>query len=55
MGMAPRGTREGDVIVILFGGRFPFVLRSENKMPEKWTLIGTIYVHGIMEVSLART
>ena len=50
MGMAPTKTQKGDALCILFGGRFPFVLRRDHADGQEWTLVGTIYVHGIMEV-----
>lgn len=45
MDLCPMGAQEGDVIVALFGGRAPFVLRSrpstgENGHAQAWTFIG---------------
>ena len=48
MGMGPLGIRPDDQVVILFGGQLPYVLRKEGGF---WRLLGTAYVHGIMEVS----
>ena len=45
IGLAPRGTREGDWVVVCEGGRVPLVVRREGK---GWVLVGEGYVHGIM-------
>lgn len=37
---------EGDVVVVLYGGRVPFILRERKE--GGWTLIGECYVHGMM-------
>lgn len=34
MGLCPMGAQEGDVVVALFGGRAPFVLRSRPSTGE---------------------
>ena len=38
--------RVGDVVVILYGGRFPFILRPNG---EEHELVGYAFVHGIMK------
>ncbi len=44
-GLAPQAARPGDKIVLLLGCDFPVVMRD---MGTYWTLIGEIYVDGIM-------
>ncbi|KAK7229132.1 hypothetical protein V2G26_001302 [Clonostachys chloroleuca] len=36
---------KGDVIVVLYGGRTPFVLRPQG---DTWALLGECYAHGLM-------
>jgi hypothetical protein len=40
----------GDVVVVLFGGKVPFVLRRvyEARDGEQWRLVGECYVDGVM-------
>ena len=45
IGLAPEATRKGDSIVLLKGGRLPFVVRKEG---ENWAVLGSCYIHGIM-------
>ncbi len=45
LGLVPSDTKAGDVIVLLHGGRLPFVLRPHD---GHWEMIGPSYVHGIM-------
>jgi hypothetical protein len=47
VGLGPRGMAEGDVVCVLFGGRIPYLLRPAED--ERYSLIGEIYVHGIMD------
>ncbi|CZR52633.1 uncharacterized protein PAC_02510 [Phialocephala subalpina] len=44
-GLAPQAAQQGDEIVVLLGCDFPVVMRD---MGTYWTLIGEIYVDGIM-------
>lgn len=46
IGLAPRHTKVGDDIVVLFGGETPFVLRPAEKHHE---FVGEVYCHGIMD------
>lgn len=46
MGLCPRSTRLGDKVVVLFGGRTPFILRKARK--GRYEFLGECYVHGIM-------
>ncbi|KZL87424.1 ankyrin and het domain-containing protein [Colletotrichum incanum] len=46
-GWAVEGTKPGDIVVILYGCDYPFVLRyNEQKMT---TIIGDCYIHGLMD------
>lgn len=45
VGLAPRGTMQGDVVAILEGGNVPFVLRQKDLF---WEVVGACYVHGVM-------
>lgn len=52
MGLAPIDAEVGDAIVVLAGGRAPFILRTVENTDEGkiyWRLIGDSYVHGIMD------
>lgn len=46
LALVPPEAEFGDTVVLLAGGRLPFVLRSRND--RAWELIGPTYVHGIM-------
>ncbi|KAH6716460.1 heterokaryon incompatibility protein-domain-containing protein [Leptodontidium sp. MPI-SDFR-AT-0119] len=46
VGMGPAAMKEDDIVVILYGGRVPFVLRPRD---EHFYLVGECYVHGIMD------
>lgn len=46
-GLGPPGVKAGDVVVVLYGGRFPFILRPA--LSHKYTLVGYAYVSGIMD------
>ncbi|KAK4610570.1 Heterokaryon incompatibility protein 6, OR allele [Fulvia fulva] len=46
MGTSFPKTQVGDKVCILYGSTMPFVLR---KVEERWRLLGTAYVHDIME------
>ena len=45
MGLAPEATRKGDSIILLKGGKLPFVAKKEG---ENWAVLGSCYIHGIM-------
>ncbi|RYP78391.1 hypothetical protein DL771_000576 [Monosporascus sp. 5C6A] len=45
VGLAPRGSRQGDVVMIMEGSDVPFVLRQRGPF---WELVGACYVHGVM-------
>lgn len=46
VGLVPACTVVGDAVVVLHGCPVPVVMR---KLEEKWEIVGTCYVHGIME------
>lgn len=45
-GVGPFTVREGDIVVVLFGSRVPFVLRQQG---DTYRLIGDCYMHGLMD------
>jgi hypothetical protein len=56
MGLGPWDMEDGDVLVILAGGKMPFVLRELNKdcdvcNEDQWCyrLMGFAYAHGVMD------
>ena len=51
IGIGPKLTRAGDVVVILYGGKFPVVLRPVG---EAYRLVGECYVAGAMEGEVVR-
>jgi hypothetical protein len=51
MGMGHFPTKPGDVVVILYGGDFCFVLHDVDAT-KKFELIGDVYVHGVMHGEL---
>ncbi|KAM6514257.1 hypothetical protein FALCPG4_015412 [Fusarium falciforme] len=46
VGWVPQGTRRGDMVVVLYGSRVPFVLRKVGE--GKYNLVGECYIHGLM-------
>lgn len=46
--MGPDSMEDGDVVVVLDGGKTPFVLRPSRSEEGQWTLVGECYVHGLM-------
>ncbi|CEF73703.1 hypothetical protein FGSG_01556 [Fusarium graminearum PH-1] len=44
--VGPDVMEAGDVVVVLYGGKLPFLIR--RKGPGTWMLIGECYVHGMM-------
>lgn len=55
LGLCPAETEAGDVIVVLFGGKVPFILRPKQSAPlpgqtdgQEWEFIGECFVHGRM-------
>lgn len=48
MGIAPKGVRSGDKIVILTGGKMPFIVRDRESNGASLQFISESYVHGVM-------
>jgi hypothetical protein len=48
MAMVPPGTREGDLLVVLYGLNTPFVVRGVEGS-ERVRIVGEAYVHGMMD------
>jgi hypothetical protein len=46
LGVGPEATRPTDLLVVLFGGRVPFILRNYGSY---YKLIGECYVNGLMD------
>jgi len=49
VGVTCRGVEEGDKIVLFLGGASPFIIRECQSVPAAFNLVGTAYVHGIMD------
>ena len=53
MGLCHNGAREGDIVVMLFGGKVLYVLRPNGRTAgggsQTWTFLGEAYVHGLMD------
>ncbi|KAL6877850.1 heterokaryon incompatibility domain-containing protein [Trichoderma longibrachiatum] len=52
--LGPDALQEGDVVVILRGGKTPFLLREvrghdDSNADGGWVLVGECYVHGLMD------
>ncbi|KAJ3548728.1 hypothetical protein NM208_g870 [Fusarium decemcellulare] len=56
MGLAPPSAQPGDVVVLLSGGRVPFIVRKgAADSSEYYRIVGETYVHGIMDGELLST
>jgi hypothetical protein len=49
LGLAPKHTREGDLVTILGGAQVPMVLRRDKSEPSRFSFVGEAYIHGIMD------
>lgn len=51
VGMVPKGTRTGDLLVIFWGAEVPFVLRERLGVDGvvEYQIVGDCYVHGVMD------
>lgn len=49
VGLAPHGTREGDVVFVVRGIDVPLVLRANGDDEASYELVGEGYVQGVME------
>ena len=56
VGLGPRATKEGDVVVVLRNGPWPFVLRplDDGQDERKYQLLGQAYVRGWMQGEVVR-
>lgn len=56
VGLGPLGMRTGDVVCVLYGGSFPFVLREvqTTALVDAYELVGEAYCHGIMDGEVLR-
>lgn len=56
VGLGPRTMQPGDVVVVLYGGTVPHVLRHQDfdsdEEEEEWSYIGEAYCDGIMDGEL---
>ena len=48
IGLCPNNAEVGDLVVVLFGGHVPYVLREKDKDYKLYVLIGEAFVHSIM-------
>ena len=49
MGVTSRVAEKGDKIVLFLGAATPFIIRESQSVPAAFNLVGTAYVHGIMD------
>ena len=55
IGLGPKVTQKGDVVAILIGGPWPFILRlCEASCEANYQFLGQCYVHGVMDGEAAR-
>lgn len=54
IGVGPRGTRQGDSVVILPNATVPFILRQMEDDLKVHRLVGEAYVHGLMWGEMAK-
>lgn len=53
LGVAPRRSKVGDVVVIFCGDRIPYVIRLTGNGDNTYTFVGEAYCDGIMDGELA--
>lgn len=53
IGLVQNGIHTGDVVVVIYGARTPFVIRGVGG--DRYQLIGDCYVHGIMDGEFLKT
>ena len=46
VGLGPKTSEKGDILTVLFGGRWPFILRRKAL---HYLLVGPCYANGIMD------
>ncbi|KAE9364650.1 HET-domain-containing protein [Stipitochalara longipes BDJ] len=49
MAMIPASSKIDDVLCVLYGSKYPHVLRKVPGKEDTYTLVGTAYVHGFMD------
>ncbi|KAF7547051.1 hypothetical protein G7046_g9130 [Stylonectria norvegica] len=51
VGSGPGSLKEGDVVVVLFGGTNPYILRQKDSSAEEelWEYVGEAYCDGVMD------
>ncbi|KAK0101981.1 hypothetical protein ONS95_001214 [Cadophora gregata] len=51
LGMVPKETRAGDLLVLFWGAQAPFVLRERFSVDgaKEYQIVGECYVHGVMD------
>lgn len=53
IGLAPPSAQAGDMVILLSGGRVPFIIREDgSESLEHHLIVGEAYVHGIMDGEL---
>jgi hypothetical protein len=52
IGMAPARAQPGDLVVVFYGGKLPYVIRAAAENPNHFELIGGCYCDGIMDGEL---
>lgn len=53
-GLGPQTVKPGDALVILYGGRFPFIFRPFDLSKSEYEFVGYCYVHSIMDGEAVR-
>jgi hypothetical protein len=50
IGLAPIGSKVGDIVCVLFGCGYPMILRPvvDTNSTRTWLVVGVCYVHGLM-------
>ncbi|KAK3985885.1 heterokaryon incompatibility protein-domain-containing protein [Cladorrhinum sp. PSN332] len=48
-GWGVEGIKEGDIVVVLYGGRYPLVLREVEGQKGKYAIVGDAYLDGFMD------
>lgn len=49
VGLCPQEAEAGDLVVILFGGHVPYILRQSTTLESRaYRLVGEAFVHGVM-------
>jgi hypothetical protein len=55
MGIGPCSLQPGDLVVVILGLTVPLIVRkAQTAVEATYTLVGTCYVHGIMDGELVK-